>query len=704
MATEAPRRPQAQKRSVSFASSPGDSVFVAITVIFASVVIALVLIFAVNLFLSSWESLTKNGLNFYTSINWEIAGDNLNFGALNFIYASLVTSAIALILGGTISVGAAIFLAEYAPPWLRTPIAFMIELLAAIPSIIYGFWGVQVLSPILGGPDGIEAFLSKWLGFLPMFNDKVSNIFGREVDVRFTGRDILTAGLILSIMIIPIVSSITRDVLRTVPDSQREGMLAMGATKWQTITRAVLSYGKGGIIGAVILGLGRAVGETVAVAYLIGGASTVIGPSPVLFVSNETLPAKISNSYGEITRDTQSAIIQLGLTLFVITLIINMIARYLVVRNVQKRSQHKAPTGFALVFSQIGKWSGRLFFPVVMLLLSPYLSLPVSLIVIAIWGLIKFIRFQEVRAATEGKSFPRVLQLIGNPNKSYRYRKTSNNIMTGLVTAAAVVAIIPLASILILVTVNGLPTVFNPGFLTNDQRTQPYGILHAIIGTGIMTGIGALVGIPIGVLAGIYLAEFGRGRFADAVRFTADVLQGIPSIIMGIVVYTMLVQPRFFSDPNLTSPYNGITGGIALGIMIIPIITLNTEEILKLVPLNMREAALALGVPRWRSTVTVIIPAAFSGVMTGIILGVARIAGETAPLLLTARGNTYFPDSLQGQTPSITLYIFLQQKALKPEEVQQLWGAAFVLVFMIMLLTLSMRYLTRNKLGTRLSN
>jgi phosphate transport system permease protein len=688
--------PPAPKKS-SFKASPGDNVFVTITVIFAIFIIALVFIFGINLLQQSWDSITKYGWEFFTSIDWTITDENLSFGALNFIYASVVTSLIALVIGGFVSIGAAIFLSEYAPPWLRTPVAFTIELLAAIPSVIYGFWGVQVLSPIMGG--SIEPFLNSIFGFLPMFDNTVTTTNGRELPVRFTGRDILTAGIILSIMIIPIITSITRDVLRTVPDSQREGMLAMGATKWQSISRAVLPYGRTGIIGAVILGLGRAIGETVAVAYLIGGASTVIPPSPVLFVASETLPAKISNSYGEVTKDTLSPIIQLGLTLFVITLIVNLIARYLVTRTNKKSGTARG------VFAQIGKVIGFIFLPVTILILSPFLGIWTALIIIGLWAFFKTVRYFEIQASTAGKSFPVPLMFISNPNKFYSYRKNYDRFMMSLVTVAAVLAMIPLASILILVTINGLPSFLSSGFLTGNQRVAPFGVLHAIWGTVLMTGIGASVGIPIGVLAGIYLSEFGDNRFANWVRLAADVLQGIPSIIVGLVAYTILVQPRYFSDPKLTSPFNGWAGGIALGIMIVPLICRNTEEILRLVPQNMREAALALGIPRWRVTVSVIIPAAFSGVMTGIILGVARIAGETAPLLYTARGNTFFPDQgLSAQTPSLTLFIFQQQKALGKEQIDLLWGAAFTLVLMIMLLTLSVRYLTRNRLGSRLSN
>jgi phosphate transport system permease protein len=698
MAVSAPPVATTERKKPTY--SRGDNVFIAITVTFAVLIIVLVVMFAFVLLTSSWESIQKNGFNFYTSINWTVSQNEVSFGALNFIFASLVTSGIALLIGGTISIGAAIFLAEYAPGWLRAPLAFTIELLAAIPSIIYGFWGVQVLSPILGGPNGVEAFLNRIFGsFIPMFSNRVTNVYGREQTVTFTGRDLLCAGLILSIMIIPIVSSITRDVIRTVPDSQREGMLAMGATKWQAISKAVLPYGRSGIVGAIILGLGRAIGETVAVAYLIGGASTVIGPNSSLFVPNETLPAKISNAYGEITPDTQSAIIQLGLTLFVITLIVNIIARYLVSQSAKRRTVKKG--GLNTVLS----YAGKVVFPAIVLVAGFFISFPIAIAIIGIWAAVKLLRAAEVRLSTQGKALPNFLGFFANPNRSYLYRKSQDRTMRVLVALAALVAIIPLASILILVTVNGAPQIFKEGFLTGNQRTAPFGIGHAILGTLIMTGIGTVIGVPIGILAGIYLSEFGKGKFAAFVRTTADVLQGIPSIIMGIVVYTVFVQTRVFSAPNLTSPYNGIAGGLALGIMIIPIVTRNTEEILRLVPVNIREASLALGVPQWRTTVTVIIPAAFSGVITGVILGVARIAGETAPLLFTARGNSFFPSTLQGETPAITLFIFQQQTAaLQQEQIDLLWGAAFTLVFMILIMTLVVRFLTRNKLGTKLSN
>jgi phosphate transport system permease protein len=676
MATNSPVRGRV-KSGTANNTNLGDRLFAILTAITAAVIVVIIVVFAVVLLVGSWNSVIHNGLGFLTGIDWPDNGfDNPRFGALNYIYGTLITSGCALLFGGLVSLGAAIFLTEYAPAWLRTPLSFLVELLAAVPSVVYGFWGIQFVAGFMGGPGGVEQGLHSVFGWLPLFGDKVTTTRHTSLAVAFNGRDILVATLILSIMIIPTITSISRDVIRTVPDSQREGMLAMGATRWQSIHRAVLSYGKQGIIGALILGLGRALGETIAVAFLIGGASTVIPPQPTLLNRGETIASKFANNYNEISpADVNgfSAFLELGLVLFVITLVINGIAQVLVHRGAPCTRGKGSP--ITRVFNLLQS----LVFPGLVLIASPFISLPVALVAIVIWSLLKGLKAYQVRLEEGGGQLPEVLRLIANPNKSYAYRKFTNRFMQGLFLLALVAAIIPLVTIFILVITKGLPVVFKPDFLINDTSGRPVfggaptgnaGIAQAILGTGLLVSIASVIGIPLGILAGIYLSEYGKNTFGRVVRFTADVLQGIPSIIMGLFILTVVINTSLFVPGQR---YNGWAGAMALAIMMVPIITRTSEEILRLVPDSMREAALALGVPKWKVIVTVVMPAALNGIVTGVILGVARIAGETAPILLTARGNDSF-NGLNDQTPALTLLMYTYGRRPDPASVELSWG------------------------------
>ncbi len=687
----------------------GDRIFAGITAVVAGIIVLIVILFAIVFITGSWSAITSNGLDFFTSFKWPNAEDQdystAKFGALNYIFGTVATSGVALLIGGSASLGAAIFLSEYAPNWLRAPLSFVVELLAAVPSIVYGFWGIQFLSGFMGGPNGVETSLNKLFGWLPLFGGKVTNSLNRDLPVSFNGRDILVASLVLSVMIIPTITSISRDVLRTVPDSQREGMLAMGATKWQSIRKAVLPFGKRGIIGAIILGLGRALGETIAVAFLIGGASSLVGPQNTLFNRGESIASKFANNYNEISpADSRgfASFLELGLVLFVITLIVNAIAQILVSRGTKPLTDQPRT-----LVARIFQIAGSLLFPVLALIASPFLSIQLSLILIVIWGLFKALAFFQIRAEEGGTKLPRALQLLGEPVKSYRYRKFINTFMQVLFILALLVAIIPLIAILSLVTLNGIPALFRPDFLVNDTSGRPLfggapttnpGIAQAILGTGILVGLASVIGIPFGILAGIYLSEYGDNRFGRLVRFTADVLVGIPSIIMGLFVLSVAINNSWFVPGQ---KYNGWAGALALAIMMIPIITRTTEEILRLVPTALREAALALGVPKWRSTLTVVLPAALSGVVTGVILGVARVAGETAPILLTARGNDSFV-GLNDQTPSLTLIMYTYGRRPDSLSVERSWGAALVLMVIVMLLSFGVRFITRSRVKSSL--
>jgi phosphate transport system permease protein len=269
-------------------------------------------------------------------------------------------------------------------------------------------------------------------------------------------------------------------------------------------------------------------------------------------------------------------------------------------------------------------------------------------------------------------------------------RRAINWIMSGLIIAGAVIGCGILFVILGYIIVRGAPAL-NWAFFT--QRPAPLGqtgggVAPAILGTLTMVGIGSLIGIPVGVGAGIYLAEFGRGRFANLVRFIADLMTGLPSIAIGAFAWAILVRRVFNS-------YNPIAGGVALSIIMIPIITRTVEEILKLVPNNLREASLALGTPGWKTIMQVVLPVARGGIVTGVVLSIARAAGETAPLLLTALGNEFFNFNLTEPMASLPTQIYNYAKSPYDDSHTKAWGSSLVLIIVIGSLSLLTRLLTR---------
>ena len=215
------------------------------------------------------------------------------------------------------------------------------------------------------------------------------------------------------------------------------------------------------------------------------------------------------------------------------------------------------------------------------------------------------------------------------------------------------------------------------------------GMVNAIVGTLILIGIGGAIGIPIGIFAGTYLAEFGKNKFATVVRFLSDVLSGVPSIVVGIVAWTLVVVPMH--------NFSALAGGIALAILMIPTITRTTEEMIKLVPDSYREAGLALGIPRWKTTLRIVLKTASKGIATGVLLGLARAAGETAPLLFTALGNRFWSTNIFQPIASLTVYIYEYAKSPFKSWNDQAWTAALVLIILISLLSLLFRIITRSK-------
>jgi phosphate transport system permease protein len=301
-------------------SKLGDRLFKWLTLGMALSVLVLIVVVGLELYQGSHLALQKFGAHFVATSNWDPVQEE--YGALPFIFGTLVSSAIALIIAVPLSIATAVFLTELAPPKIRQPIVSAIEMLAAVPSVIFGLWGIFVMIPWLR--EHLFPWMQKWMGFLPLFKGPIYGV------------SMLAAGIIIAIMIVPIITSVSREILRSVPDLQREAAYGLGATRWEVTRIAVLSYAKRGLFGAVILGLGRALGETMAVTMLIGNRPEIAAS---LFAPGYTLASVIANEFTEATTDIYlSALFAIGLVLFVVTILTNAVAQLLIMQMGGPRS------------------------------------------------------------------------------------------------------------------------------------------------------------------------------------------------------------------------------------------------------------------------------------------------------------------------------------------------------------------------------
>jgi phosphate transport system permease protein len=289
----------------------GDRAFKGLTLVMALSVFVLIVLIGFELARGSSTAIRQFGWRFLISSDWDPV--NEKFGALPFIFGTLVSSAIGLVIAVPLSIATAVYLTELAPQWLRQPLTLFIELLAAVPSVIFGLWGIFVMVPWLSG--NLFPQLQRFLGRLPWFQGPIY------------GPSLLAGGIIVAIMILPMITSVSREILRSVPGLQREAAYALGATRWEVTRIAVLSYARRGLFGAVILGLGRALGETMAVTMVIGNSPQIVKS---LFAPGYTLASVVANEFSEATTDTYlSALFEIGLVLLGVTVLVNALAQVL---------------------------------------------------------------------------------------------------------------------------------------------------------------------------------------------------------------------------------------------------------------------------------------------------------------------------------------------------------------------------------------
>lgn len=589
----------------------------------------------------TWDQIGVGG--FLSGRDWVPAADQ--FGAFAAIYGTVVTSAIAMLLAVPLSIGCAIGTAVLLPRWMRGPIATLIDLLAAIPSVVFGLWGFLVLVP------AVKPVL-EWIA-------RNSHGIG-ALEGPVLGGSIILAALVLAVMILPIMTAVIREVIASVPDDQREAALALGATRWEMIRSAILPMARSGIVGAAALGLGRAVGETIAVMMIIGGQPNVFQS---LLGSGQTLAGTIASEYNSAVNSLHtSALVAMGLVLFIIAFFVNMTARMLVSRS-----------------GGGGRLRGRLTAPIVAVghVVSHAVATPLH----------------RRRPQLPGSPFAPAAPVRALPHRSLN-RRIRSGLGEFFIAVAVLIALVPLALVIGYCVVRGAHGL-SWDFFTADGEPdfEGNGIKHALVGTGIMVGVAVVVAVPLGVLTALFIRDAtAKGpwmrRLSSALGTYVDMLLGVPSIVAGLVIAVAVVLPM--------GKFSAFAGGLSLAFIMYPIVVRSADEMLRLVPHSQVEAALALGAPRWRTTWSVSLPAALPGILTGVMIAIARVAGETAPLLVTALGAQFFSSNLFAPIASLPAYIFTGTiNSTVPVAQGHAWVAALVLVTFVLILNLVARGIAR---------
>jgi phosphate transport system permease protein len=575
--------------------------------------IVLVLGLAALLTHQAWPVLSRAGhYEVFTSTEWNPEGKNADhpvFGMWVFVYGTLATSAIAMALAVPLGVGTAAFLSEIAPGWVRRTFSFLTELLAAIPSVVFGFWGLFFVAPVVD-------WAFRHIG----------------VESPASGQGIVSAGLILTLMVLPYITAISFDVCRAVPGAQRQGALALGATRWQMIRSVVLPYARPGILAACFLALGRALGETMAVTMLIGNVRYL---NFSLAARGDSIASIIAGQLHEADDRTRAALIAFGLILFLITALTNVLGRYFI--------------GLA------GRSRGRK---------------------------------RVVEAPAEPPPPPEPKFLDAQQHRA----EVRNRLMTAVLAGCQVLTVVPLFLILGYILFRGAPQVDLNLFTHRPAPTgQPGGGLgHAMVGSLIIVGLASAFAIPVGILAAVFLSEYRTSRMAKPIRFMTELLGGVPSIVIGIYAYTVVIYPPWAAHSHGFSAWAAI---FALAVMMLPVIVRATEESLRLVPESLRQASYALGATQAQTVIRVLLPAALPAITTGVLLAMGRIAGETAPLLLTSRGSQFWPSSLNEKMATLPYYIYQYSQSSYATEQRLAWGGAVVLLVFVVLLNVGIRVL-----------
>jgi phosphate transport system permease protein len=532
-----------------------------------------------------------------------------------------------------LSLGCAIYISELASPQVKNILKPATELLAGIPSVVYGFFGMIVLSTFIRIAFNIPS-----------------------------GQTWLAGSILLGIMTLPTIISVSEDAISSVPIEYREGSLATGATRWQTISRVIVPAALSGIAAAIILGIGRAIGETMAVIMVTG--NTAIIPNPIWNVlsSVRTLTGTLGIETGDVAIGSEHyhALFGVAVVLLIITLIINLSAVAILSRLREGRNAGRAKRSW-LHIPALSAIKEKL--------------LPYSRIVILVFIALLFlaIGLWEVSLVV---IFAAAVWHYGRERISRRHIEL---FAFGCVVAAAVAVLAILAIILGYIIINGLPAI-SWEFLTQPPTNlgRSGGIFPAIVGTLYLVAGAILIALPLGVGAAVYLVEYTReGRITKLIRTGVDLLNGTPSIVFGLFGFAFLV---LFLDIGVSL----LAGMITLALMVLPTVIRTTEESLKNIPQSLREGSLALGATQWQTIRNVVIPPAIPGIVTGAILSIGRAAGETAPIMFVAVvfSTRFLPTSLFQPVMALPYQLFILSTNV-PGSSTNKYGTALVLLMLV---------------------
>lgn len=559
-----------------------------------------------------------------------------SYGAFPLIAGTLLVTLGAMIIAVPLGLASAIFISQIAPGRLRIWMKTSVEVLAGIPSVVYGFFGLMVLT--------------NWL---------------RITFHQPSGECWLAGSIILAIMALPTIISVAEDAISSVPIDYRDASLALGATRWQTISRVIVPAALSGITAAIILGIGRVVGETMAVMMVTGNASILPQPITNVFSPIRTITGTLAIEMGEVASGSMHyhALFGLAIILLLISFLINISASIIITRIKQRR----VPVTEACKLNAPRR---SCYSPKLSVNFRRYIRCGVImmiLLLVAFWiGMIQAIVL--------------VILLLGLWLVNKRIsRKSSQRIAFGMMTAAMMVVIFMLGVILYYIIANGVGAL-TPEFLSQFPRDngRSGGIFPAIVGTLYLAGGAIVIATPIGVCAAIYLTEYQReGSIIRVIRAGVDVLNGTPSIVFGLFGFSFLVL-------YLKMGISLAAGQITLALMILPTIIRTTEEAIKSVPQSLREGSLALGATKWQTVRKVVIPSAAPGILTGVVLSIGRAMGETAPIMFTAVVFTqrYLPSSLSDPVMALPYHLFALVTTI-PGSSQNAYGTALVLLLLV---------------------